>query len=83
MLFKMSPILKTNFNLDFEKNTDVFYRLLKEEDFSFSNRSINIEVKKVGKNVDLNLEADSILNLKIGLNSIMNSLEIIDKTIKI
>ncbi len=57
-----------------------YLKLLKEEDFDFRGRDIKVTLKEP---LNITLTTDSILNLKIGITSIIKSLEVISKTKKI
>lgn len=66
---------------DFDKL--VFYRdLLLEEDFSFKNKDIKVEILNINKEnseMDINVLTNSVLDTKIGVNALLKSLEIINK----
>ena len=72
----------SSFSFDFEDLNESFYKLLKEEDFNFKTKNIGMKVS-LGNTIEVKLEADSILDLKIGSNALIKSLEIIDKTLNI
>jgi len=75
-------MLKSNFELDFKKDNKIIYKLLKEEDYNFKTKNINIDIsyKKI---VYINIEVETLIDLKIANNSLIQSLEIIQKTLKI
>jgi len=75
-------MLKSNFELDFKKDNKIIYKLLKEEDYNFKTKNINIDIsyKKI---VHINIEVETLIDLKIANNSLIQSLEIIQKTLKI
>jgi tRNA threonylcarbamoyladenosine modification (KEOPS) complex Pcc1 subunit len=75
-------MLKSNFELDFKKDNKIIYKLLKEEDYNFKTKNINIDIsyKKI---VQINIEVETLIDLKIANNSLIQSLEIIQKTLKI
>lgn len=74
--------IKTNILLDFKENNDLYYSLLKEEDYDFKTKNIKIDVSKSDV-VSVNVVCDSILDFKIATNSLVKSLEVIDKTINL
>ncbi len=71
-------MIKVSYDLDFGDLNDFFYNLLIEEDFDFKNRNIFVSIQKKEK-INLNIEVESILDLKISTNAIIKSLEIIEK----
>ena len=75
--------LNSTFLFNFEKDTDLYYKLLKEEDFDFKTKDISLNVLKEGNQVKVVLSSNSVLELKIGTNALIKSLEVIDKTLKV
>ena len=76
-------MLKCSFDLDFKKETKFYYKLLKEEDFDFKTKDIKVDMKLLKSKINLDIICKNIIDLKIATNSIINSLNIIDKTKKI
>ncbi|MCA9496757.1 MAG: hypothetical protein KC589_07445 [Nanoarchaeota archaeon] len=71
-------------NLNLENQRDNYFDLLSEEDFDFRTKDINIELEKFNSDsLKIEVLANSILDLKIGMNAIIKSLEVIDKSLKI
>lgn len=70
-----------NFSLNFGKDNNFFYKLLKEEDFDFKTKDILIKIEKE-KNLKVDIECNSVLDLKIATNALIKSLETIEKTLK-
>lgn len=75
--------LKNSFKLNLGKNLQLYYDLLLNEDFDFKNKNISVKISKEGSFVLIDVEADSILELKIADSAIIKTLEIIDKTLNI
>lgn len=73
----------SNFFLDFNEDVDKYYSLLSNEDFDFKSKNILIKISKKGTSVELYLECDSILDLKIATSAIIRSLEVIKKTLEL
>ncbi len=73
----------TEFILDFDKDTQTYYKLLKEEDFDFKTKNININLNFSSDKLNVKITAPSIIELKIGTNAFIKSLEIIQKTLTI
>ena len=75
---------KSFFNLELGKNTNLYYDLLIEEDFDFKTKNIQIQIQKENDSIlNLNVLSDSIIDLKIGVNAVIKSLEIISKTLNV
>ena len=71
-------------NLDLEVQRNNYFDLLSEEDFDFRTKQIDINLKKIEDNfLEIKVLASSILDLKIGMNAVIKSLEVIDKSLKI
>lgn len=71
-------------NLDLEVQRNNYFDLLNEEDFDFRTKQIDINLKKIEDNfLEIKVLASSILDLKIGMNAVIKSLEVIDKSLKI
>ena len=73
----------SNFSLDFKEEVEKYFSLLSNEDFDFKSKNILIKIIKKDTKVELYLECDSILDLKIATSSILRSLEVIKKTLEI
>ena len=69
--------------LDVKENNDIYFSLLSQEDFDFKTKKIKIDVSKENNSVAVSIDAHSFLDLKIGINALMKSLEAIDKTLKV
>lgn len=70
--------------LNFGNKTDTYFSLFLEEDFDFKTKNIIINFEKQQNNkIKINFEVEKILELKIAMNAIIKSLEIIDKTLKV
>ena len=74
---------ETDFKLDFDNQTNLYFDLLKEEDYEFKTKDILIDIKKNLNTLDVNIKCNSVLDMKIGLNAFIKSLEIIEKTLKV
>ena len=72
-----------SFHLDFEKNNSIYFKLLKEEDFDFKTKEINIEINENKDGIHANIDASSVMELKIGNSAFIKSLEIITKTLNV
>jgi hypothetical protein len=72
----------SEFFFDFSDENSYFYDLLLEEDFDFNNREISIDFFLIDS-LKVVVQADSFLNLKIGVSSLMKSVEIIKKTLDV
>jgi len=75
--------LNSTFLFNFEKDTDLYYNLLKEEDFNFKTKDISLNILKVDDLIKVELSSNSVLELKIGTNALIKSLEIINKTLNV
>ncbi len=69
--------------LDFENENQIYFDLLREEDFDFSSRNIEVKIELINSQIRIILIGESILNLKIASNAVLKSLEIITKTLNI
>lgn len=76
--------INSKLTLDFNLDNEIYYKLLKEEDFDFKNKDISVvvELTKDSK-ILIEISTNSILNLKIAESSIIKSLTVIEKTLKI
>ncbi len=74
---------KSTFILDFGKENNLYYELLKEEDFDFKTKDININIGKNNNNLEIDVVCNCVLDLKIGINALIKSLEIINKTLNV
>lgn len=75
-------IITTSFDLDLN-HVDLFYNLLKEEDFDFKNKNIKFIITKSDNKVIVDINCSNILELKIASSALIKSLEIINKTLEI
>lgn len=75
--------LKSNFSFDFKEQSDIYYKLLLEEDFDFKTKNITIQINLKENLVLVFIYASSILDLKIATSALVKSLEIIEKTLNI
>lgn len=73
---------QSSFQLDVGGLSEIYFTLLKEEDFNFKTKDISILVEKNNSLVEIIIKANSILDIKIGSTAVIKSLEIIDKVIK-
>ena len=73
----------SNYSFDFGSNNKLYLDLLSEEDFDFKTKDINIEVSENNNKVEVSLICDSVLDLKIGTNALIKSLEVITKTLEV
>lgn len=71
------------FKLNFGDKTDIYYKVLKEEDFDFKTKNIKINISKESNDIVINCIVDNFIEFKIASNAVMNSIEIINKTINI
>ena len=72
----------SNFILDFGKKNELFYSLLKEEDYDFRSKNILIKIDLVEK-INVSIKCGSILDLKIATNAFVKSLQIIEGTLEV
>jgi len=79
--------MKLNFvlDLDFEEENNLYYKLLKNEDFDFKTKDIAIIIAQNSKDnkIKVEFEVNSVIDLKIASTAVIKSLEIINKTLKI
>lgn len=76
--------LISSFDLDFKEDNETYYKLLKEEDFDFKTKNINISIDKTSKdNIKVEIMCDSVIDLKIANSALIKSLEVINKTLKV
>jgi len=73
-------MLKSSFELDFSSNNQIYFDLLIEEDFNFKNKDINVDIN-LNNLINIEIQATSVLELKIATNAIIKSLEVITKTL--
>jgi len=69
--------------LDFKDKNELYFNLLLEEDFNFKTKNINIDFLMLNDKINVKFMVNNILDLKIAMNAIIKSLEIIDKTLNI
>jgi len=75
--------INADISLDMVQLNDFYLSLLKEEDYDFKTKDIRVDINKCEKGVKVTLGCDNILDLKIGMNALIKSLETIDKTLKV
>lgn len=75
-------IIKSNLSLNFDSLNDFYFDLLKEEDFDFKTKDINILISK-SDSIDVQILCNSVLEFKIASNALIKSLEVINKTLEI
>ena len=74
-------IFKSDFKLDFNKLNNLYFNLLSNEDFDFKTKNINIIIKKLDSGIiHIFFESNSVIDLKIAVNAIIKSIEIINKS---
>ena len=76
-------MLKCFFNLNFEKDSKFYYNILKEENFNSKKKNIIVDINILNSEINLNIICKNIIGLKIATNSIINTLDIINKTRRI
>lgn len=76
-------IIENSFKLENLKDLEFYFKLLKEEDFDFRNKNINILILKEKKDLVVKIKAESFLDIKIGFSAVLKSLEIIYKSLNI
>jgi len=77
-------ILKSDFKLDFKESNNLYFDLLNNEDFDFKTKNININIIRTNSgSIHIFFESSSIIDLKIAVNAVIKSLEIITKTLNI
>lgn len=59
------------------------YDLFQSEDFDFQGKKIEIQIEKLSEGVNCNLKSDTLHELKIATNAVINSMSIIEKTIEV
>lgn len=74
--------INTSFELDLDK-IDLFYNLLKEEDYDFKTKDIQMKINKNNCVVEVDLTCNNVLELKIASSALIKSLEVISKTLQI
>jgi len=75
--------MEITFNINF-KDSSLFYKVLKEEDFGFNNKDISVTVEKVEKNIlFVKVVSKNLLDMKIGINAVLNSIIAVDKSLKV
>lgn len=60
-----------------------YYELLINEDFDFKTKDIDVNFKLDSNNILVTINASSFIDTKIGVSSVMKSLEVIEKTFDI
>ena len=76
--------LQNTFTLNLEKDkVHLYSKILSEEDFEFGNKNINVEVSCEGEILKIEVFASTIHELKIGVSSVIKSLEVVEKTISV
>jgi hypothetical protein len=74
--------LNSTLLLDFKNLNEFYFKLLIQEDFEFKTKDISIDIIQLeNKKINISFIANSIIDLKIASNSIIKSLEIIEKTL--
>jgi hypothetical protein len=73
------------FNVDYSlilgEDLQTYYSLLKEEDFNFKTKSIDVLISILDNKLFIQVSCDSIIDLKIGTTAVQKSLDIIQKTL--
>ncbi|MCA9486269.1 MAG: hypothetical protein H6500_01120 [Candidatus Woesearchaeota archaeon] len=75
-------MITTKIHCSFEKNSDLFYKVLSSEDFDFRTKNISLNLNKAPEGFEIALGAPSILDFKIGINALVRSLEVAEKTLE-
>ena len=75
--------LSTRYNLDLGNQKHLYAQLLQEEDFDFKTKDVKVTILEEDSSLIIDVEANSLLELKIGTSAVMKSLEIISKTLEI
>lgn len=76
--------MKCHVNFFLEVESPQFYKnLLAEEDFDFNNKDVGISILEKENGLEAKVEASSVLEMKIGVNALVKSIEVIDKTLRI
>ncbi len=75
--------IKSSITCDFKEKNSLYYELLSEEDFEFKTKDILLDVKRKKDKVEIQIEADSVLDFKIGTSALIKSLEVITKTLEV
>lgn len=75
--------LSTVYNLNLGKQSAFYAELLREEDFDFKTKKIEVEILEEEFCVVVKVKANSLLELKVGTSAVMKSLEIISKTLEV
>ncbi|NKQ39590.1 MAG: hypothetical protein HF967_09045 [Methanosarcinales archaeon] len=78
----MNYTASLQFNCEKLSSKDL-YDLFQSEDFDFQGKKIEVEVKELTKGVNCNIRSDTLHELKIAINAIINSMSIIEKTIEV
>lgn len=73
----------SNFSFNFGENTNLYYKLLKEEDFDFKAKDIILNIRQNSDLIKVTLDCKTVLDFKIGVNALIKSLEVIDKTLNL
>ncbi len=74
--------LESNLEFDFGSDSRMYFDLLSNEDFEFKTKSIDINIEFEDNKIKVGFITDSVIDFKIASNSVIKSLEIIDKTLK-
>ena len=69
--------------LNLGSNTELYFKLLSEEDYDFKTKKIEFDIQKNDDSIIVNILAGSILDLKIADSAFIRSLEVIDKTLNV
>jgi hypothetical protein len=77
----MSSIV-SNFSFNFGNLNDFYYKLLIEEDFDFKTKKIVINITN-DKSLNVKVECNNVLDLKIATNALIKSVETIEKSINV
>ena len=75
--------ISSKHRLELGELSEIYFKLLKEEDYDFKTKKIKINIEKDKTSIIADITANSILDLKIADSAFIRSLEVIEKTLSI
>jgi hypothetical protein len=74
----------SSFSLELLDKLSLYKSLLEEEDFDFKTKDIEVSIEEHSKEIlGIEISCNSFIELKIGTNAVLKSLEVIEKTLEI
>ena len=71
-----------NFLLESEEK-DLYKELLDRENFDFGKKNISVSLNDLDRGIGANVDASSVVEMKIGVNAFMKSVEVIEKVLNL